>query len=133
VIGTRQLSYIIYMTDPDDPWEIKDGGALELYPLDPSSIQQRPDALGGAQGVPTASPTNCIVPKFNTMLIFRVQPGRSYHSVQEVFSPDKPRISISGWYHGKEPPAGSDRGRVFHSIYSLHCLCSSYFIDKMNE
>ena len=34
VIGTRRVSYIIYLTDPDDEWEEKDGGALELYPID---------------------------------------------------------------------------------------------------
>ena len=34
VIGTRRVSYIIYLTDPDDEWLKDDGGALELYPLD---------------------------------------------------------------------------------------------------
>ena len=34
VIGTRRVSYIIYLTDPDDEWEERDGGALELYPID---------------------------------------------------------------------------------------------------
>jgi hypothetical protein len=33
VIGTRAVSFIIYLTDPDDPWAAADGGALELYPL----------------------------------------------------------------------------------------------------
>jgi Rps23 Pro-64 3,4-dihydroxylase Tpa1-like proline 4-hydroxylase len=33
VIGTRAVSFIIYLTDPDDPWTAEDGGALELYPL----------------------------------------------------------------------------------------------------
>lgn len=32
VIGTRRVSYIIYLTDPDDAWRADDGGALELYP-----------------------------------------------------------------------------------------------------
>lgn len=36
VIGTRRVSYIIYLTDPDEPWLEEDGGALELYPLDRS-------------------------------------------------------------------------------------------------
>ena len=30
---------------------------------------------------------------------------RSYHTVQEVFS-DKPRVSISGWYHANSAPEG---------------------------
>ena len=34
VIGTRRVSYIIYLTDPDEDWLKEDGGALELYPLD---------------------------------------------------------------------------------------------------
>ncbi|GIL68469.1 hypothetical protein Vafri_21729, partial [Volvox africanus] len=33
VIANRRVSYIIYLTDPDDPWVAEDGGALELYPL----------------------------------------------------------------------------------------------------
>lgn len=33
VIGTRAVSFIIYLTDPDEPWRAEEGGALELYPL----------------------------------------------------------------------------------------------------
>jgi hypothetical protein len=33
VIANRRVSYIIYLTDPEDPWVESDGGALELYPL----------------------------------------------------------------------------------------------------
>lgn len=33
VIGTRAISFIIYLTDPDDSWTAENGGALELYPL----------------------------------------------------------------------------------------------------
>ena len=32
VIGTRAVSYIVYLTDPDAEWKQEDGGALELYP-----------------------------------------------------------------------------------------------------
>ena len=32
VIGTRRVSYIIYLTDPEEPWTADDGGALEMYP-----------------------------------------------------------------------------------------------------
>lgn len=28
VIGTRRVSYIVYLTDPDEPWRAADGGAL---------------------------------------------------------------------------------------------------------
>lgn len=27
------MSFIIYLTDPDEPWRAEEGGALELYPL----------------------------------------------------------------------------------------------------
>lgn len=103
VIGTRCISYIIYLTDPDEPWKEDDGGALELYPLD-GDDKTSPDR----QGVPAAIPTHSILPKFNTMALFMVQPGRSYHAVQEVFAAGKPRLSISGWYHAASPPPGSD-------------------------
>ena len=100
VIGTRRVSYIIYLTDPDDPWLPEDGGALELYPLDRSAstttTAAASSAPGGEQGVPEPSPTATILPQFNTMAIFTVQPGRSYHAVQEVYAQDKPRLSISG-------------------------------------
>jgi Rps23 Pro-64 3,4-dihydroxylase Tpa1-like proline 4-hydroxylase len=33
VISTRRVSYILYLTDPDETWNSEDGGALELYPL----------------------------------------------------------------------------------------------------
>jgi Rps23 Pro-64 3,4-dihydroxylase Tpa1-like proline 4-hydroxylase len=33
VIGTRRVSYIIYLTDPDDEWRENEGGALELYAI----------------------------------------------------------------------------------------------------
>lgn len=37
VISTRRVSYIIYLTDPVEPWTPEDGGALELYPVDSNS------------------------------------------------------------------------------------------------
>ena len=42
------------------------------------------DENGGDQGVPGVNPTVNILPKFNTMAVFSVQPGRSYHSVQVI-------------------------------------------------
>lgn len=102
VIGTRCISYIIYLTDPDEPWTEEDGGALELYPLDGD------DTSHDRQGVPAPVPTHNILPKFNTMALFAVQPGRSYHAVQEVYASGKPRLSISGWYHAATAPVGSD-------------------------
>lgn len=109
VIGTRRISYIIYLTDPDEPWTASDGGAVELYPLIESSAVSADGKNGkDKQGIPTSVPTKCLLPTFNTMLMFAVQPGKSYHSVQEVFNAEKPRLSISGWYHATTPPVGSD-------------------------
>lgn len=128
VISTRCVSFIIYLTDPDEEWTAADGGALELYPLDKSSIvtpqlstQSSISTLSSAefngktnvesklpeQGIPAAVPLVNLLPKFNSMVMFKVQPGRSYHAVQEVFS-ENPRLSISGWFHAAEPPLGSD-------------------------
>jgi Rps23 Pro-64 3,4-dihydroxylase Tpa1-like proline 4-hydroxylase len=47
VIGTRKVSYIIYISDPNEPWRIEDGGALELYPLDQKTAVKitTPDGL----------------------------------------------------------------------------------------
>ncbi len=118
VIGTRRVSYIIYMTDPDDPWVEEDGGSLELYPLDPKNIKTT-DVVDGSymssidQGIPANVPTAKIIPAFNRMALFTVQPGRSYHSVQEVYNKvGKVRLSISGWYHGPCPPLGADQASL---------------------
>eukprot|EP00882_Tetradesmus_deserticola_P027355 GHRQ01030252.1.p1 GENE.GHRQ01030252.1~~GHRQ01030252.1.p1 ORF type:complete len:120 (+),score=43.62 GHRQ01030252.1:500-859(+) len=46
------------------------------------------------------------------MVMFRVQPGRGFHSVQEVVSADKPRLSISGWYHKAAPQQGSEHASL---------------------
>jgi prolyl 3-hydroxylase /prolyl 3,4-dihydroxylase len=107
VIGTRCVSYIIYLTDPDDQWLDTDGGSLELYPLEHTATIHHEDLLP-LQGVPSTSPSNTILPLFNSMAMFVVQPGRSYHSVQEVYCSDKPRLSIQGWYHAASPPQGSN-------------------------
>jgi len=93
VIGSRAVSYIIYLTD-DEAWSQADGGSLELYALD-----------GPAQ--PAFNPARGILPTFNTMAFFAVQPGVSYHQVQEVFADGKPRLSISGWFHWDESKATS--------------------------
>lgn len=96
VIGTRRISYIIYLTDPDEAWKECDGGALELYPL-----------VQGQQHTPAVSPTTKLLPHWNSMAFFTVLPGQSFHAVQEVFSEDNPRLSISGWYHAPAAPEGA--------------------------
>ncbi|KXZ49624.1 hypothetical protein GPECTOR_20g481 [Gonium pectorale] len=101
VIANRRVSYIIYLTDPDDPWVAEDGGALELFPL-----------VEGQEHTPAPNPTRAHLPLFNTMAMFTVTPGVSFHSVQEVFNPDKPRMSISGWYHADTPPEQAEKASL---------------------
>lgn len=98
VIGTRKVSYIIYLTDPAPTWTDEDGGRLELY-----------EAVAEHDGdksrcVPGTLPAKTVLPVFNSMAYFEVQPGVSFHSVQEVLC-DRPRLSIQGWYHAKELPS----------------------------
>ncbi|CAM9844557.1 unnamed protein product [Phaeothamnion confervicola] len=98
VIGTRkattanrQVSYIVYLVEKEwNSGEKPDGGALQLYPLEDP---EKP-------GTPAFAPVKEIPPKWNQMVLFAVQPGHSFHDVQEVFSEDRPRLSVSGWFHG---------------------------------
>ena len=94
VIGTRKISYILYFTDPEPDWKDEDGGRLELY----DSIQTN------GKKVPGVFPVKTVLPKLNSMAYFVVEPGVSFHSVQEVFC-DRPRLSIQGWFHAKEAPS----------------------------
>ena len=96
VIGTRKVSYIVYLAEPDEGWASTDGGALELYPL----------AQPGVPGEPAVYPSQLLLPQWNSMAIFTVVPGVSFHSVQEVFNDSKLRLSISGWYHAADAPHG---------------------------
>ncbi|KAI8989494.1 Oxoglutarate and iron-dependent oxygenase degradation C-term-domain-containing protein [Pilobolus umbonatus] len=89
VIGTRRVSYILYLTEPEEDWDPKDGGALELYPV----IKK---------GIPDSEPTVIIPPQWNQFVMFTVQPGHSFHSVEEVVGP-RNRLSISGWFHVPQP------------------------------
>ena len=98
VIGDRRVSYIIYLTDPDDGWKEEDGGALELYPEDP----ERPL-------VPYPIPTTTVLPMWNTMAMFKVEAGKSFHSIQECMSSEKPRMSLQGWFHGPLPQDTSSK------------------------
>lgn len=100
VIGTRRVSYILYMPLPHyQMWQKEWGGALELYPV------RRVEGKDGEEGVlePEAIPTKSIPPSWNQFIFFEVQPGRSFHSVEEVVVGEgedgRQRLSISGWFH----------------------------------
>eukprot|EP00980_Cylindrotheca_fusiformis_P006726 scaffold1400_cov137-Cylindrotheca_fusiformis.AAC.4 len=93
VIGTRKVSYIIYLTEQD--WKEEEGGALELYG------NQKDDPISDSESTPV--PLARAWPMFNSMAFFVVKPGESFHAVQEVTG-DRPRLSLQGWYHAAEPP-----------------------------
>ncbi|MCO5565337.1 hypothetical protein L7F22_019010 [Adiantum nelumboides] len=90
VISTRRVSYILYLPDPTEEWNKSWGGALELYPVKDKHI-------------PSNTPSVIIPPKWNQFTFFAVQPGHSFHAVEEVVHPSKSRLSISGWFHRPQP------------------------------
>lgn len=96
VIATRRVSYILYLPDPAHPWQAEWGGALELYPVKPAKDPQEPRE-------PETIPAVSIPPKWNQYTFFAVQPGHSFHSVEEVCHPSASRLSISGWFHRPQP------------------------------
>jgi Rps23 Pro-64 3,4-dihydroxylase Tpa1-like proline 4-hydroxylase len=107
VIGTRRVSYIIYLTDPENEWRSEDGGALALY-----DCIDNPEEKGKKLPLPQSHPLKRILPLWNTMVMFAVLPGKSFHDIEEVVTSDNPRLSISGWFHGKTPPEGSEKATL---------------------
>lgn len=89
VIGSRRVSFILYLPDPDKIWKEHYGGALRLFP-----------AI--IPNVPKTDFSKKLVPQFNQIAFFTVQPGLSFHDVEEV-RVDKQRLSIQGWYHIPQP------------------------------
>lgn len=103
VIGTRRVSYILYLLDPEFPWKPEWGGALRLFPTE----LLKNDA-GEEVRVPLPDPTVVIPPAFNQLSFFTVQPGESFHDVEEVYKRGlgddqndggRERMAISGWFH----------------------------------
>ncbi|KAK6333981.1 hypothetical protein TWF696_002492 [Orbilia brochopaga] len=101
VIGTRCVSYILYLTDPDDPWQPSWGGGLRLYPTNAVTDEEGKESL-----IPTPDWSLVIPPAANQLACFVVQPGKSFHDVEEVFVDGKARMAISGWFH--IPEKGED-------------------------
>ncbi|KAF9034983.1 nuclear protein [Hymenopellis radicata] len=99
VIGTRRVSYILYMPLPHyQLWQKDWGGALELYPV-------KEGVDGNLE--PEPFPAQIIPPSWNQFIFFEVQPGRSFHSVEEVVvggegEDGRERLSISGWFHSAQ-------------------------------
>lgn len=122
VIGTRRVSYILYMPLPyGQVWQKEWGGALELYPVQT-----------GSDGIPEpeAAPSKAIPPSWNQFIFFEVQPGRSFHSVEEVVvgADGMARLSISGWFHAaQEGEDGYQADQAAPELKSsreqLVCIC----------
>lgn len=89
VIGSRRVSFILYMPDPKYTWKSHYGGGLRLFPA-------------VVPNVPETDHEVKLVPQFNQMAFFTVQPGLSFHDVEEV-RVDKQRLSIQGWFHIPQP------------------------------
>jgi Rps23 Pro-64 3,4-dihydroxylase Tpa1-like proline 4-hydroxylase len=110
VIGSRRLSYILYLTHPQKEWKPEYGGALRLYPT-----QRLTSADGTEAIVPSSEFSVSIPPQWNQLSFFTIQPGESFHDVEEVYE-RKPgeisdddgrmRMAISGWFH--IPQEGED-------------------------
>ncbi|BEI83357.1 hypothetical protein CcaverHIS002_0312250 [Cutaneotrichosporon cavernicola] len=107
-ISTRVISYILYLpnspldapasdfTRPADNgkflkgWDPKWGGSLELFPVE----------NGDERGLPGTKAVASLPVKWGQIIFFQVQPGRSYHSVEEVIVGDgRRRLGVSGWFH----------------------------------
>lgn len=95
VIGSRRVSYILYLTSPDSPWRESWGGALRLYPTKV--------AKDGVTRVPEPQWSKVIPPAWNQLSFFEVQPGLSFHDVEEIYDggedEERVRVAISGWFH----------------------------------
>ncbi|KAF5020821.1 hypothetical protein F66182_7144 [Fusarium sp. NRRL 66182] len=104
VIGSRRVSYILYLVDPDTPWKPEWGGALRLFP-----VQELKNKEGEVAKTPLPDVTKVIPPAWNQLSFFAVQPGESFHDVEEVYRAEtkkqlekdggRIRMAISGWFH----------------------------------
>jgi hypothetical protein len=124
VIGTRCVSYILYMPLPEDKaWDEDWGGALELYPVSDE---------GELQPIPSKK----IPPAWNQFIFFEVQPGKSFHSVEEVVvgggKDKRDRLSISGWFHkaqegeeGYQPEPADRLKSSLEQLVSAFCWLST--------
>ena len=113
VIGTRRLSYILYLIDPDEPWRPEWGGGLRLY-----ETEKRTNRQGEVTLVPQPEHIKVIPPAWGQLAFFAIEPGKSFHDVEEVYHPspdlepdktgakERVRMAISGWYH--IPQLGED-------------------------
>lgn len=98
------MSWILYLLDPDIPWKPEWGGALRLYPTEQLKTPEGDDVK-----VPQPDFSLSIPPAWNQLSFFTVQPGESFHDVEEVYrrglkekaeeDGGRIRMAISGWFH----------------------------------
>lgn len=103
VIGSRKVSYILYLTDPDVAWKEEWGGALRLFPT------KEFEDDGVTTITPSPDTSKIIPPAWNQLSFFAVQPGQSFHDVEEVYHAankeelekdgGRVRMAVSGWFH----------------------------------
>ncbi|KAJ9098725.1 hypothetical protein QFC21_004373 [Naganishia friedmannii] len=98
-------------------WEPSWGGALELYPIEADSANKE-------VGPPATKRSTKVDVKWGNLVFFEVQPGRSYHSVEEVVVGDgRQRLGVSGWFHrpveGEEGYEKQDEAELKASFSSL--------------
>jgi Rps23 Pro-64 3,4-dihydroxylase Tpa1-like proline 4-hydroxylase len=116
VIGSRRVSWILYLLDPDIPWKAEWGGALRLYPTEHLKTPE-----GDEVKVPQPDFSLSIPPAWNQLSFFTVQPGESFHDVEEVYrrgldekeenDGGRIRMAISGWFHiPQEGEEGFEKG-----------------------
>ncbi len=85
----------------------------------------------GASGInePECIPSKVIPPSWNQFIFFEVQPGHSFHSVEEVVvdegGNERQRLSISGWFHkaqeGEEDYEAEAQHNAKSSLEQLVC------------
>lgn len=100
----RRVSFILYLTDPDNAWRWEWGGGLRLY-----SSERKKNANGDLVKVTLPQWSKCIQPCFNQLTIFAVRPGETYHEVEEVHysgnvinDQERRRLAVSGWFHAAQ-------------------------------
>ncbi|GAA5865138.1 hypothetical protein JCM8547_007726 [Rhodosporidiobolus lusitaniae] len=131
VIGTRRISFILYLVLDEPAWKPEWGGALELYP-----VLEADSANPDRPNVPVSKPSVVIPPAFNQFVFFEVQPGHSFHSVEEVVVEGETkqggvgaRVSLSGWFHkpieGEEGFEGNEGFQPKSSLQQLYATTLS--------
>lgn len=136
-ISTRVVSWILYLPNspPSAPssshiqpsasgsflkgWDPAWGGSLELYPVE----------SGEEVGPPASKRSAKADVNWGQLIFFEVQPGRSYHAVEEVIVGDgRQRLGVSGWFHrpvegeeGYMPENQEEKKAALSSLAQIVC------------